>query len=85
MNDRFSATPEAYYESFFSVPMMCEGLAAMINVQHTQPKFHIRRDIQLELMIGSFVVAEVELVRMESTMAALAGAPPNSTIKARIS
>lgn len=62
-----NALPEDQYEAFLSVPMVCRNrLVGVINVQHRQPKFHSRRDIQLISIIGFMVAAEAELVRMES-------------------
>jgi signal transduction protein with GAF and PtsI domain len=70
--------PEDQYEAFLSVPMICrDRLVGVINVQHRQPKFHSRRDIQLISIIGFLVAAEVELVRMES-------APVNANGSARL-
>ena len=47
--------------------MMCrERLVGVINVQHRQPHFHSRRDIQLISVIGYLVGAEVELARLEA-------------------
>ena len=64
-----AALPEDQYEAFLSIPMMWrDRLVGVINVQHRQPKFHSRRDIQLISIIGFMVAAEVELVRMESEM-----------------
>jgi len=64
-----SDLPEDQYEAFLSVPMMCrDRLVGVINVQHRQPKFHSRRDIQLISIIGFLVAAEVELVRLESAL-----------------
>jgi signal transduction protein with GAF and PtsI domain len=64
-----SDLPEDQYEAFLSVPMMCrDRLVGVINVQHRQPKFHSRRDIQLISIIGFLVAAEVELVRLEAAL-----------------
>jgi hypothetical protein len=57
----------------------------VIIVQHQQPKFGSRRETQLTWIIGFLVAAEAELVRVESTIAELAGGPPKSTTEARIS
>jgi uroporphyrinogen-III synthase len=63
----FSELPEDRYEAFLSVPMMCrERLVGVINVQHRQPHFHSRRDVQLISVIGYLVGAEVELARLEA-------------------
>jgi signal transduction protein with GAF and PtsI domain len=67
---RVSDLPEDQYEAFLSVPMICrDRLVRVINVQHRQPKFHSRRDIQLISIIGFLVAAEVELVRMKTELA----------------
>lgn len=75
-----NSLPEDQYEAFLSVPMMCRDrlVGEVINVQHRQPKFHSRRDIQLISIIGFLVAAEVELVRLES---ALAGAKVSATLR----
>lgn len=79
-----SALPEDQYEAFLSVPMMCrDRMVGVINVQHRQPKFHSRRDIQLISIIGFLVAAEVELVRMESEVFASSGSSHKSTTEAR--
>jgi signal transduction protein with GAF and PtsI domain len=81
-----SALPEDQFEAFLSVPMICrDRLVGVINVQHRQPKFHSRRDIQLISIIGFLVAAEVELVRMESALAELSIGPGKSTTEARTS
>lgn len=65
-----SDLPEDLYEAFLSVPIICrDRLVGVINVQHRQPKFHSRRDIQLISIIGFLVAAEVELAGMESALA----------------
>ena len=63
----FSELPEDRFEAFLSVPLMCrERLVGVLNVQHRQPHFHSRRDIQLISVIGYLVAAEVELARLEA-------------------
>jgi signal transduction protein with GAF and PtsI domain len=63
----FSELPEDRFEAFLSVPLMCrERLVGVINVQHRQPHFHSRRDVQLISVIGYLVGAEIELARVET-------------------
>jgi len=63
----FSELPEDRFEAFLSVPLMCrERFIGVINIQHRQPHFHSRRDIQLITVIGYLVAAEVELARLEA-------------------
>jgi two-component system, response regulator PdtaR len=46
--------------------MWRDKLVGVINVQHRQPHFHSRRDVQLISVIGFLVGAEVEMVRREA-------------------
>lgn len=65
----FKDLPEDRFEAILSVPMMCrDKLVGVINVQHRQPKFHSRRDMQLISVIGYLVGAEIELVRLEAEL-----------------
>ncbi len=67
-----SDLPEDRYEAFLSVPIMCrEKVVGVINVQHRQPHFHSRRDVQLISVIGYLVGAEIELARLEAENAKL--------------
>jgi signal transduction protein with GAF and PtsI domain len=62
----FNELPEDRYEAFLSLPIMCRGkLVGVMNVQHSHPYAHTRRDIQLLSIIGVFIGAEIELARME--------------------
>jgi signal transduction protein with GAF and PtsI domain len=62
----FNELPEDQYEALLSIPIMCrERLVGVINVQHKQPHFHSRRDIQLISVIGFLIGAEIELTRLE--------------------
>jgi uroporphyrinogen-III synthase len=63
----FNELPEDRFEAFLSVPVMCrERVVGVINVQHRQPHFHSRRDVQLISVIGFLVGAEIELARIEA-------------------
>jgi len=63
----FNELPEDRFEAFLSVPVTCrERLVGVINVQHKQPHFHSRRDIQLISVIGYLIGAEIELARLET-------------------
>jgi signal transduction protein with GAF and PtsI domain len=63
----FGDLPEDRFEAFLSVPMMSrETVVGVINIQHKQPHFHSRRDIQLISVIGFLVGAEIELARLEA-------------------
>ena len=63
----FNELPEDRYEAFLSVPLQCRSkLVGVLNVQHRQPYFHSRRDIQLISTIGFIVAAEIEISRLEA-------------------
>ena len=63
----FNELPEDKYEAFLSVPLLSRGkLVGVINLQHRQPHEYSRRDIQVISMIGFFVGAEIEMVRLET-------------------
>ena len=62
----FNELPEDRYEAFLSVPVLSRGkLVGVINVQHSEPHEHSRRETQLISMLGFFVGAEIEMARLE--------------------
>ena len=63
----FNELPEDRFEAFLSVPVMSrERLVGVINVQHRQPHFHSRRDVQLISVIGYLIGAEIEMARLQA-------------------
>jgi signal transduction protein with GAF and PtsI domain len=63
----FNELPEDRYEAFLSVPLLCRSkLIGVLNVQHRQPYFHSRHEIQLISTIGFIVAAEIEISRLEA-------------------
>lgn len=62
----FTELPEDRYEAFLSVPVLSRGkLVGVINLQHTRPHDHSRREIQLVSTLGFLVGAEIEMARLE--------------------
>ena len=63
----FNELPEDKYEAFLSVPILSRGkLVGVINLQHSSPHEHSRREIQVISMIGFLVGAEIEMARLET-------------------
>jgi uroporphyrinogen-III synthase len=62
----FNELPEDRYEAFLSVPVLSRGkLVGVINLQHSTPHEHNRREIQVISTIGFLVGAEIEMARLE--------------------
>ena len=62
----FNELPEDRYEAFLSVPVVSRGkLVGVINLQHSRPHEHSRREIQVISTIGFLVGAEIEMARLE--------------------
>lgn len=80
----FVNLPEDRFEAFLSVPILCRGkLVGVINVQHSEPHHHSRREIRLITLIGYLVGAEIEMARMEYEKAQLADQLENRKIMER--
>ena len=80
----FVNLPEDRFEAFLSVPILCRGkLVGVINVQHSEPHHHSRREIRLITLIGYLVGAEIEMARMEYEKAELADQLENRKIMER--
>jgi signal transduction protein with GAF and PtsI domain len=62
----FNELPEDRFEAFLSVPVLSRGkLVGVINLQHSQPHQHSRREVQLVSTMGFLVGAEIETARLE--------------------
>lgn len=70
----FNELPEDQFESFLSVPMLSRGkVVGVINVQNRAPHNYSEREIKLVAMIGFFIGAEVERLRLENENQMLSG------------